>query len=115
MRGAKIVHLSTKGHICLAAILWFVGVACDAITEPLWTHYGLHAVALEYLGGGLAWSGYVYLWILLCVAPFRPTNRFSLVGECATRAKLTATVFVVLMIVHAMIISSYSFLGHYGA
>lgn len=60
----------------------------------------MHATALEYLGGGLAWVGYWSLWVLLAISAFRPETRFYLSGDCLLRAKRFGLILGILVLVH---------------
>lgn len=73
------MHLSTRLadiptiRLCwIALALLVVGRLLDAITGPLWVHFGLHATALEYIGGDSSFlatghSGFYF--------PFQPSGQ----------------------------------------
>lgn len=87
-----------------------VGWALDAMTGPLWVRFGIHATALEYVGGGVAILGYWLLWVLLPVSAFRPENRFYTRGDCSLRAKRFGLVLGLLFVVHLMIVVAVFFM-----
>ena len=93
-------------HFAWAAIAAMVlGSALDYVTGPLWVHFGLHAIALEYIGGGLAVLGYWMLWLLLPISAFRPERRFYTKGDCALRELRCWQVFGLLLLVHIALIA----------
>lgn len=103
---SRLSSWPTKRFIWAATILFLVGWAADAVTGPLWVHFGIHAHALEYLGAGFAWIGYWVLWLLLPISAFRPETRFCLRGDCLLRAKRFGLVLAVLFVLHiAMVVS----------
>jgi hypothetical protein len=92
----------------LACII--TGWAIDAVTGPLWVRFGIHANALEYIGGGLAALGYWSLWLLLPVSAFRPETRFYRHGDCSLRVKRFILILSLLVAVHLWIILAIAFL-----
>lgn len=97
---SRLSSCPTKRFVWAAIFLFLAGWAADAVTGPLWVHFGVHAHALEFLGGGLAWIGYGMLWALLPVSAFRPEARFYLKGDCLLRAKRFGLVLAMLIILH---------------
>ena len=100
----RFCSLSTKHFVWLTVPIMVIGWALDAVTGPLWSHFGIHANALEYIGGGLFWVGYCLLWVLLPVAAFRPESRFYLKGDCGLRAKRVGLVVAILLIIHVLLV-----------
>jgi hypothetical protein len=108
--------LETKTWVWLAVAVMLVARIMDAVTGPLWVHFGLHATALEYIGMGLGWCAYAFLLALIPISTFRPERRFYLRGDCRLRAKrcgfvVGVNVVVYLLFVIAMMVMM-SGLGH---
>lgn len=100
----RLTDIRTLHFVWAAMTAIVLGVALDAVTGPLWVHFGLHATALEYVGSGLAALGYWLLWLLLPISAFRPERRFYTSGDCTLRAKRFGLVFGLLVLVHGWIV-----------
>lgn len=112
---ARCSSLPTKSYVWVSLGLMVTGWALDAITGPLWVRFGIHGLALEYLGGGIFWLGFGLLAILVPVAAFRPDDRFYLKGDCKLRAKRVGFVLGVLLAVFiVMIIGMALMMGNLG-
>lgn len=113
---ARCSSLTTKSYVWVSLAMMAIGWVLDAITGPLWVHFGIHGQALEYLGGGINWLGICLLLLLLPVAAFRPDNRFYLQGDCRLRAKrvgfvlgVILAVFIVMIVGFALMMSGLGF------
>ena len=99
----RLTNIRTVHFAWAALIAMVLGCALDAVTGPLWVHFGLHATALEYVGGGLGALGYGLLWLLLPISAFRPESRFYTSGDCALRAKRFGLVLGLLVLAHVVV------------
>ncbi|MEO5712548.1 MAG: hypothetical protein ABIT37_03590 [Luteolibacter sp.] len=101
---ARFSRLSTKSYVWMSVALMAIGSGLDAITGPLWVHFGIHGHALEYFGGGIYWLGLSLLLLLIPVAASRPDDHFYLRGDCKLRAQRVGFVFGVLLVVFIVMI-----------
>jgi hypothetical protein len=102
-RDIRTTRFAWAAMVCIA-----IGWALDAVTGPLWVRFGIHATALEYVGGGIWVLGYGLLWVLLPVSAFRPENRFYAHGDCLLRAKCFGLVLGLLLIVHLLFVLAFA-------
>jgi hypothetical protein len=93
----RFCRLSTKYFVWFAVAIMVVGWAIDAVPGSR---------VLEYIGSGVFWLGYWFLWLLLPIAAFRPQNYFYLEGDCGLRVKRVGFVAAVLLSVHLLILLS---------
>lgn len=99
----RLTDINTTQIAWVAMMSIGIASALDAITGPLWVHFGIHATVLESLSTALFWLSYGTLWLLLLVSAFRPETRFYAHGDCSLRAKRFALILSLLIVVHLWI------------